>query len=98
MLAQKKENAFSPDEAKDAMRSVPLWTLRDHSIVREFGFKDFRQAMEFVNRVASVAEAQDHHPDIFISYDKVKLELSTHTSGGLTNKDFEVAAKVDLLA
>ncbi len=71
---------------------------RDTEIKREFRFKDFRQAMEFVNSVAAIANEQDHHPDIFISYNKVQLTLSTHKIGGLSLNDFIVAAKIDLAA
>jgi len=67
----------------------------DHSLVREFIFDDFEQSIDFVNQVAKEAEAMNHHPDIFISYDKVKLILSTHTAKGLTNKDFDLAVKFD---
>jgi 4a-hydroxytetrahydrobiopterin dehydratase len=96
-LAQ-KQSTLSMNEVRDSMRFVPNWTHCDPSIVREFSFKDFQQAIDFVNRVAEVAETENHHPDIFISYNKVKLELSTHSAGGLTSKDFELATKVDLLA
>ena len=80
------------------MKNAPMWVLHDHSIVREFIFKSFQQAISFVNHVADLADAADHHPDIFISYNKVKLEFSTHSAGGLTSKDFELAAKVDRLS
>jgi 4a-hydroxytetrahydrobiopterin dehydratase len=59
---------------------------------------DFRQAMDFVNSVAAIANEQDHHPDVFISYNKVQFTLSTHKIGGLSLNDFIVAAKIDLAA
>lgn len=103
-LAQKKSvknfegpSVLSISDARGSMRTVPQWTFCDHSIVREFSFKDFKQAIDFVKQVAEVAEAVNHHPDIFISYNKVKLDSSTHTAGGLTQKDFELATKIDLL-
>ena len=89
---------LSRKEAQDLQREVPKWILGEKAIEREFRFKDFRQAMDFVNKVASLANEQDHHPDIFISYNKVKLTFSTHKIGGLSLNDFIVAAKVDLLA
>jgi 4a-hydroxytetrahydrobiopterin dehydratase len=60
-----------------------------------FAFGDFRAGMAFVNKVADAAEAADHHPDIDIRYNKVRLALVTHDAGGLTNKDFDLAALAD---
>ena len=59
--------------------------------------KDFEEAIDFVNGVADIAALENHHPDIFISYNKVKVTLTTHKSGGLTNMDFEMAFKIDNL-
>jgi 4a-hydroxytetrahydrobiopterin dehydratase len=77
---------------------VPDWTLREGAIEREFQFGDFRSAIEFVNRVADLAEEEEHHPDIFVFYNKVRLVLSTHKAGGLSRKDFVLARKIDRLA
>jgi 4a-hydroxytetrahydrobiopterin dehydratase len=88
---------LSPEETKNLIPEIPLWTLADKSIQREFSFKDFRQSMAFVNKVADVAEKQNHHPDIVISYSRVKLTLSTHKVSGLSRNDFILAAKIDLL-
>jgi len=85
-------------EAEVLAREVPLWTLVTGTIEREFHFRNFREAMEFVNEVAALANEQDHHPDIFISYSNVRLTLSTHKINGLSLNDFIVAAKIDLLA
>ena len=63
----------------------------------EFRFKNFVEAMSFVNKVAALAEGEQHHPSIFISYDKVRVTLSTHAAGGLSENDFIVAAKLDVL-
>jgi 4a-hydroxytetrahydrobiopterin dehydratase len=76
---------------------LPNWTLQDGSIVREFSFQDFHQAIDFVDEVAELDEKENHHPDIFISYNKVRLDLSTHKAGGLTPKDFALASEVDQL-
>jgi len=84
-------------EAEKLAQEIPEWTLKDAAIEREFKFKDFREAMEFVNEVARVAQKEDHHPDIWISYNKVRLEFSTHKIGGLSKNDFILAAKVDRL-
>ena len=85
------------EEAMALLTEIPQWTLKDNSIEREFKFKDFREAIAFVNRVADVAEEQGHHPYIYINYNKVRLELSTHKIGGLSNNDFIMAAKIDKL-
>jgi 4a-hydroxytetrahydrobiopterin dehydratase len=98
-LAEEKCRAdvvsLSAVEAEKLAQEVPEWSLGDQAIEREFKFKDFRQAMDFVNKVADIAEGQDHHPDIFISYNKVRLTLSTHKVGGLSQNDFILAAKID---
>jgi 4a-hydroxytetrahydrobiopterin dehydratase len=79
-------------------REVPEWTLREGAIEREFSLSDFRGAIEFVNRVAALAEEEDHHPDIFVFYNRVRLVLSTHKAGGLSRKDFLLAVRIDNMA
>ncbi len=91
------EPPLSPEQARELAKETPAWTLKEKAIEREFKLADFRQAMDFVNRVAAVANAEDHHPDIHISYGTVRLELSTHKIGGLSRNDFIVAAKIDAL-
>jgi 4a-hydroxytetrahydrobiopterin dehydratase len=71
------------------------WTLTGNVIARNFRFADFAEAMRFVNRVARAAEAANHHPDITIKYDRVRLRLTTHDEGGLTMKDFRLAARIN---
>ena len=66
-------------------------------IGREFEFKDFKEAMTFVNNVADLAETEGHHPDITIHWNKVKLDLWTHSVDGLTENDFIVASKINKL-
>ena len=94
---QAGSSPLSRKETGDFSKEIPRWSLSDYSIEREYRFKDFRQAMNFVNNVASIANDQDHHPDIFISYNKVRLTLSTHKIEGLSLNDFIMAAKIDLL-
>jgi 4a-hydroxytetrahydrobiopterin dehydratase len=75
------------------------WRKDGPAIVREWTFKDFTGAIAFVDRVAEAAEAANHHPDILVhGWNKVRLELSTHSEGGLTEADFGMAARIDLLA
>jgi 4a-hydroxytetrahydrobiopterin dehydratase len=71
--------------------------VKKHHLEREFKFPDFRQALKFTNRVGKLAEAQNHHPDIYLAWGKVKLTLWTHKIDGLTESDFVFAAKLDLL-
>lgn len=68
------------------------WTVAGSKLETTRKFKDFIQAIEFVNKLVEPAESAAHHPDIEISYNKVKIELTTHDAGGLTPKDFELAA------
>lgn len=86
---------FSSAQAEQMRREVPAWSLEGATIKREFQFKDFREAMAFVNKVADVAEGQGHHPDIFVSYRTVRLTLTTHKIGGLSQNDFIMAARID---
>jgi 4a-hydroxytetrahydrobiopterin dehydratase len=75
------------------------WTREGEEIVREWRFENFAQAMEFVNRVADAAEEANHHPDILIyGWNKVRLTLTNHSAGGLTEADFVMAQRIDGLA
>jgi 4a-hydroxytetrahydrobiopterin dehydratase len=84
-------------QIKNALSSVPNWKQDDSEINRTFQFKDFSEAMKFVNGVAKLAEAAQHHPDIDIRWNKVRLALSTHDAGGLTANDFDLAEKINKL-
>lgn len=76
----------------------PGWQIvSEHHLEREFKFKDFREALSFTNRVGELAEAQGHHPDIYLSWGKVKVTIWTHKIDGLTESDFVLAAKLDKL-
>ncbi len=80
------------------LTSRPDWSETGGAIQRTFHFKNFAEAMKFVDGVAAAAEADQHHPDILIRYNKVTLTLSTHDASGITEKDFALAAKIDTLA
>lgn len=71
------------------------WQRDGKRIHKEYGFDDFAGSLAFVNGVAALAEEADHHPDIDIRFDRVLLALSTHSAGGLTSKDFELAQRID---
>ncbi len=85
------------EEIKKYLSQIPGgWTVEaGKKIIKEFKFKDFKEAIEFVNKVAKLAEQEDHHPDIFIFYNRVGIQLWTHAIGGLSENDFIVAAKTE---
>ena len=87
------------EEAERYLKQLKLdWTIVDGKKIRHrFDFKSFREAIDFVDKIADVAEAEGHHPDIFISYTKVTLELWTYAINGLFKNDFILAAKVERL-
>jgi|SRR5882724_3114967 len=90
---------FTKAQIAEYMPQVNSWELiDDKKIAKNYKFKDFVEAMAFVNKVADIAESEGHHPDISISWNKVKLELTTHAISGLSENDFIVAAKVDKLS
>lgn len=85
-------------ELAELHNQVPRWDVIDeHHIVRTFTFPDFRQALDFVNRVGELAEQQGHHPDILLAWGKAEITLWTHKINGLTESDFIMAAKIDRL-
>ena len=75
--------------------SLDGWALDGRAIRRQFAFAGFPEAVEFVRRLVPGCEAADHHPDITINYRKVTLSFTTHSEGGLTMKDFDLAAEID---
>jgi 4a-hydroxytetrahydrobiopterin dehydratase len=88
---------LNEDEIGARLRRLP-WELEGDEIVREWRFEDFIEAIEFVNRVAEVAEDANHHPDILVhGWNKVKLTMTNHSAGGLTEVDFAMAGRFDAL-
>jgi 4a-hydroxytetrahydrobiopterin dehydratase len=86
---------LNEDEIGSRLRRL-AWEREGDEIVREWRFDDFGEAIAFVNRVAEAAEEANHHPDIFVhGWNKVKLSLTNHSAGGLTEMDFEMAARFD---
>lgn len=86
-------------EAQDMMSQLNDWALIDeaHLLAKSFRFKDFAETMEFINKVAAIAEEEGHHPDLTITYGAATVELMTHAIGGLSENDFILAAKIDEL-
>jgi 4a-hydroxytetrahydrobiopterin dehydratase len=86
---------LSDSEIDERLRGLTGWERSGAEIRKEYRHADFKSAMAFVNRVAELAEAADHHPDIVINYNRVTLALTSHDSGGLTERDFRLAARID---
>jgi 4a-hydroxytetrahydrobiopterin dehydratase len=86
--------ALSEAVIREKLQHLPGWSYTGKSIERQFTFDDFLTGIEFVNRVAEVAERAGHHPDITINYNRVTLALATHSEGGVTQKDFDLAREI----
>jgi 4a-hydroxytetrahydrobiopterin dehydratase len=88
--------ALSQTEIQGKLRAIPGWELiKNKAIQKKFTFANFKDALTFVNKVGELAEQSNHHPDITINYNKVTLSVTTHDSGGLTSKDFDLAGHVE---
>jgi len=89
---------LTPDEIRPLLEQVRDWTVvNNHHIEREFKFRDFKTALDFVNKIGAIAEEQAHHPDIALAWGKVGVRIWTHKIDGLTESDFILAAKIDRL-
>jgi 4a-hydroxytetrahydrobiopterin dehydratase len=84
-------------QIKDALAGVPGWAWRGDEIAKVFEFEDFVGSVGFVDAVVGPAERMGHHPDLSISWNKVEVTISTHSEGGLTAADFELASEIDKL-
>ncbi len=93
---EKGGSALKGIELRRLYGQLEGWTLiNEHHIEKEYRFNDFREALGFVNRLGEVAEREGHHPDVFLTWGKVKITLWTHSVGGLSENDFILAAKAD---
>ncbi len=86
---------LSDQDVQARLGGLEGWERDGDAIVRQFEFKDFVGSVDFVNRITPLAEAMNHHPDLAISWNKVTVTLSTHSEGGLTENDFELASQID---
>lgn len=87
---------MTDEQVEEKLKNVPGWKFSENKINKEFELSDFKSAMEFVNKVGDEAENLDHHPDILMhSWNKVKISVNTHTEGGVTEKDFTLASKIE---
>jgi 4a-hydroxytetrahydrobiopterin dehydratase len=85
---------LSDDQLQNVLRELPEWALEEGKLVRYWTFPGFVQAMDFVNGVAQLAEREQHHPDIDIRYNRVKLALVSHDAGGITERDAQMARRI----
>jgi 4a-hydroxytetrahydrobiopterin dehydratase len=88
---------LSEDDVRAALNELPGWELADGEIAKVYQFPDFVAAVAFVNRLADRAEAANHHPDLEIHYNRVRVALSTHSEGGITAKDTSLAGEIERL-
>ena len=89
---------LSDEKIEQSLEGLPEWSREGDSIKREFKFEDFQASVDFVNRITPPAEEMNHHPDIAISWNTVTVSLTTHSQGGITESDFELAARINPLA
>ena len=89
---------LSDDEIRDRLENLDGWEREGDAIRKQFQLQDFKGSVDFVNRLTPVAEDMNHHPDLEISWNKVTVRISTHSEGGLTGNDFELASKIDSLS
>ncbi|MGC1341014.1 MAG: 4a-hydroxytetrahydrobiopterin dehydratase [Candidatus Binataceae bacterium] len=82
-------------QIKSKLEALPGWAHRQDAIAKQFEFKEFMDAIRFVEKVAKIAEAADHHPDMLINYRRVTFTCSTHDQGGITDKDFRLASNIE---
>jgi 4a-hydroxytetrahydrobiopterin dehydratase len=90
-----KPGKLNEEAVEKALAGLPAWQMDDGKLARDWVFKDFAEAMTFVNSVAEIAEAANHHPDIDIRYNQVRLALVSHDLGGITKRDVALAEKID---
>jgi 4a-hydroxytetrahydrobiopterin dehydratase len=86
---------LNDDEIREGLLQLDGWTREGQEIMKRYDFPDFGASMAFANQVAELAEAADHHPDMLITYDQVTLTLATHSAGGITRKDLELAGRIE---
>jgi 4a-hydroxytetrahydrobiopterin dehydratase len=92
-----RRTLLSEEDIASRLAEISLWKREGKSITRTWKFRDFPAALAFINKVGALAESMNHHPDIYNSWATVRLVLTTHDKGGLTNLDFDLAKKIDAL-
>ncbi len=98
---QHTERALTPDAVSDHLALVPEWSLQNSMIVRTFSFKNYHETLAFTNAIAPMIHAQDHHPELVITYNRCTVRYNTHSvnggTGGISENDFICAAKIDAI-
>ncbi|GAB4373105.1 MAG: 4a-hydroxytetrahydrobiopterin dehydratase [Calditrichia bacterium] len=89
---------LTPDVIQEKLKSLSGWKLDNDAIKKEWKFRDFKEALRFINKIGELAERHNHHPELFNVYNTVILRFNTHDAGGITEKDFKIAADIDRLA
>ena len=92
-----RRTLLTEDEIQARLGEIPAWKREGKTISRTWKFRDFPESLAFINKVGALAESMNHHPDIYNSWATVRLVLTTHDKGGLTNLDFGLAKKIDAL-
>ena len=87
---------LSTEQITERLKALAGWAYKDNAISKMFKFKEYLHGIEFVQKVAEIAEAADHHPDITINYTRVTFSCSTHDAGGVTEKDFKLAENIEI--
>ena len=88
-------NVLSESEINENLTELDKWTLDGDAIRKEWEFRDFSEAMDFINMMAVIAEKHNHHPQLFNVYNRVILRFNTHDAGGITEKDINIAKELD---
>jgi 4a-hydroxytetrahydrobiopterin dehydratase len=86
---------LSPEQITDQLKALPEWESKDNTIRKLYRFKEFLEGIRFIDRIAELAEAADHHPDIMVNYTRVTFVCTTHDQGGVTEKDFRLANQIE---
>jgi len=87
---------LSAEQIAEKLKALPGWEYKGNAIGKTFRFKEFLHGIEFVQKIAEIAEAADHHPDITINYTRIAFSCSTHSEGGVTDKDFRLAENIEM--
>jgi len=87
---------LNPEQIAEKLNALPGWEYKNNAISKTFKFKEFLPGIEFVQKVAEIAEAADHHPDITINYTRVTFSCTTHDAGGVTDRDFKLADNIEI--
>lgn len=86
---------LAPADIESRLKALPGWEYKDNEISKLYRFKQFMDGIGFLNKVAAMAEAADHHPDVKINYTRITFSCSTHDQGGVTEKDFKLASQIE---